>query len=393
MYFKEITSKENDEFSSMYPKGHIFQSSRWANVKEQWKAVYLGGYYRNEEQVLSCVLLTRKIPATHKSMGYIPRGPVCDFMDKALLCGFTEFLKVYCRENHVAFITMDPDIPLAVNGVSDKNGEKIAETLKNCGFKERRALNFEQIQANHVFRVKWEQNGVSKDEIRQKIFQRFEEKTRYNIRVAQRRCLSVEIYDKNDVTEDKIDTFYSLMRQTNKRDNFVPRSKKYFRNLLDTLYPYSKLFLIKYDPEKDLRNAEDETKNLREQLEKYHEAAKKYAAEPSCAKQQNAVEIKIREICRQIESVNERCSRIKPFLNCRDIYLSGSIYGFFCGKSWYLYGASADYCRDTMPNYLMQWAMIQYGIDAGCSMYDLRGVPGIQEPSNPLIGLYKFDRL
>ena len=65
----------------------------------------------------------------------------------------------------------------------------------------------------------------------------------------------------------------------------------------------------------------------------------------------------------------------------------------FCGKkAWYLYGASSNEHRNAMPNYLLQWTMIQRAMDRGCDLYDFRGVPGNPSEGNPLYGLYRFKK-
>lgn len=65
----------------------------------------------------------------------------------------------------------------------------------------------------------------------------------------------------------------------------------------------------------------------------------------------------------------------------------------FCGnKAWYLYGASANEHRNVMPNYFLQWIMIQEAIKRGCDLYDFRGVPGNVSEDNPLYGLYRFKK-
>lgn len=72
--------------------------------------------------------------------------------------------------------------------------------------------------------------------------------------------------------------------------------------------------------------------------------------------------------------------------------VAGSI-EVFCGeKAWYLYGASSNEYRNTMPNYLMQWSMIQRAMERGCWLYDFRGVPGNTEKNDPLYGLYRFKK-
>ena len=65
-----------------------------------------------------------------------------------------------------------------------------------------------------------------------------------------------------------------------------------------------------------------------------------------------------------------------------------------CGdKVWYVYGASSNEYRNVMPNYLLQWEMIRWSMENGCTVYDLRGVPGIiEDENNPIYGLYKFKK-
>ncbi len=75
-----------------------------------------------------------------------------------------------------------------------------------------------------------------------------------------------------------------------------------------------------------------------------------------------------------------------------DEVISGTMV-FKTGRhAWYVYGASGDRHRNKMPNYLLQWAMIEWALAEGCSVYDFRGVSGDMDPQNPLYGLYRFKR-
>ena len=59
-------------------------------------------------------------------------------------------------------------------------------------------------------------------------------------------------------------------------------------------------------------------------------------------------------------------------------------------KFWYLYGASSNDHRNLMPNYLIQWYMINWARERGCTLYDFRGVSGDMDETNPLYGLCRF---
>lgn len=67
-------------------------------------------------------------------------------------------------------------------------------------------------------------------------------------------------------------------------------------------------------------------------------------------------------------------------------YLSGAIAIMYGDKLWYIYGASSNEKRNLMPNYLMQWEMIKWGLESDISRYDFGGVFELDKED----GLYKF---
>ena len=58
--------------------------------------------------------------------------------------------------------------------------------------------------------------------------------------------------------------------------------------------------------------------------------------------------------------------------------------------AWYSYGASTTADRDVRPSNALQWSMIQSAMNAGCSVYDLRGISNTLSSSDPLFGLVSF---
>ena len=72
--------------------------------------------------------------------------------------------------------------------------------------------------------------------------------------------------------------------------------------------------------------------------------------------------------------------------------IAGIIPIMYGNKVWYLYGASSNSHRNLMPNYLLQWTMIQEAIKDGYDMYDFRGVSGVVDENHPQYGLYRFKK-
>jgi peptidoglycan pentaglycine glycine transferase (the first glycine) len=70
-------------------------------------------------------------------------------------------------------------------------------------------------------------------------------------------------------------------------------------------------------------------------------------------------------------------------------------------RAWYFYGASSDEERNRMPTYLLQWEAIRWAAEAGCTSYDLWGIPDYDEEdlesqftqrADGLWGVYRFKR-
>ena len=72
--------------------------------------------------------------------------------------------------------------------------------------------------------------------------------------------------------------------------------------------------------------------------------------------------------------------------------VSGAIAIQYGHTTCYLYGASDNYARNVMPNHLMQWEMIRWALESGCTLYDFQGIPGYTDENDPNFGLYRFKR-
>ena len=398
--FVEINSSEIDKFNESDRKGHIFQTSYWAELKKDWKKKFIAGYDNDNNMVITATILLRKAPYINKYMGYIPRSFTCDYNNKKLLIEFTEYLREFAKKNNISFITIDPDIHLKENEEALSEGTEIKNFLKSLGYKNTDSKNFEAIQPNFVFRLPLPTEG-NKMDIKKAVFKKFSSKTRYNIKVAEERGLSVEVYDKETLNEDVLDRFHEIMVTTGKRDNFLVRHREYFKDMIDYLYPHCRLYMVKYSYENDINrlseklNKQEEAKtkaiNKIEELKVKLDAETDEDKKSRIEKKLNDQDKRLKEAERQIEGFKKKISDIEPFKG-QEIYLSGSIYLYYGNKAWYPYGASENILRDTMPNFAMQWSMICDSIDLGCDVYDFRGVSGDLNPENPLYGLYKFKK-
>ncbi len=303
-FVTEETLGQYEAFLQSHPKGNFAQSVLWSKQKPMWK--WRAMMVRDDAGTIKGALsvLIRKVPGMPLTLMYGCRGPVCDLDDYDTIDQLVEGAKQLAKEHKSYVIKLDPDVPV--------ENEPFAQKLRDLGFHQKTGKNFEAIQPKFVFRMDIE--GKTQEEI----MASFHQKTRYNIRVAQRKGVEVRICGKEMVPD-----FARIMLETGLRDGFVTRQPDYFANMLDNL-------------------GEDH--------------------------------------CRLYMAFHED----KP--------IAGTLAIAYGDKVWYLYGASSNESRNLMPNYLLQWNMIQWAQELGCRMYDFRGVSGDLSEDNPLYGLYKFKK-
>lgn len=93
---------------------------------------------------------------------------------------------------------------------------------------------------------------------------------------------------------------------------------------------------------------------------------------------------------RMLDSLGEHCRLY--LCEYQGQALAGAICVQYGGRTSYVYGASTAAHRELMPNYLMQWEMIRWAVQTGCTLYDFQGVSGNLDENGPMYGLYRFKK-
>lgn len=214
-------SEEFENFNKAHKKGHIFQSKPWANLKKDWIREIIIVRDDKGQIIAGMSVLIRWV--NKYSLMYSPRGPVCDMDDLSALKQLYDGAAELARKYNAIELKIDPDI-------SDENHNL---NMGNAGFTP--PLNGEFIQPKVVYRM--DMGGLSTDEIMEK----FHHKTRYNIRLAARKGVTVS-------QETNVDEFYRLLLITGERDGFRSRSKEYFQSMLDVMgNDYCRLYVAYYE--------------------------------------------------------------------------------------------------------------------------------------------------
>ncbi len=222
-----------EQFISKQEYNDFQQSIQWAKLKKYWENEIIIIYDENKNIIATMSILIRKVPVFGNIM-YVPRGPIGDIHDENILKEITERTKKIAKKYKAFVIIIEPNI--------QNDDEKFKKVITKLGYQiNNKAMKFDQeIQARHNFRL----NIENKTE--EEVFQSFSSKTRYNIRVAIKK--GVTVVEKN---LEGLEEFYRLMEQTGKRDDFRIRPKEYFEDILKKFPNQAKIF-IAYHAEKPI---------------------------------------------------------------------------------------------------------------------------------------------
>lgn len=280
--------------------GRLTQDPAWSDVKANWTPHFV--YLQDDDGEICAAMSILTIPAIEgKNFGYCSRGPVADVKDIDLLQRLFAHAKELLAAENVFLLRADPEVIYS---------DELNEKLKKAGFAMRnRGINPHSTSQPRV-NMRIDLEGMSEESL----LEFFQAKTRYNIRLAKRKGVSVRW--SNDIAD--VEKFFETYRIMSERHGITHRPLSYFKGLADALGDNLRIYLASFEDE-----------------------------------------ILSAAIC----------------VNYGDI-------------TWYMYGGSTNSQRNKMPNYLMQWEMIQWALEKKSKYYDFGGVYELSDED----GLFRFKR-
>ncbi|MCL5104216.1 MAG: peptidoglycan bridge formation glycyltransferase FemA/FemB family protein [Armatimonadetes bacterium] len=234
MEFRVATEQDRkrfNDFIARFETGDLLQSFEWGDLKAHsgWRPVRVCAEHGGEI-IAAASILKRAIPKVGRCIMYAPRGPVMDTRDDKLVQEFTAYLKQVARQHRAILLKIDPPVPIE-DTQTDAN-------LRAAGFNPVSLKGFGGTQPKCVMQLDLDK---SPDEI----MASFKEKWRYNIRLAARKGVTVDM----DRGRDDLPIFYKLLKETCERDGFLVRGLSYFQDMWDSLTPpgYMRLVLTYYE--------------------------------------------------------------------------------------------------------------------------------------------------
>ena len=214
------------------PGAHALQTWQWGQVKSQfgWTPYPLLWHGNSGEVEAAALLLQRRVTLAGFSLPlsvmYIPRGPLLNWANPGLVDQVLIDLEGFAGEKRAIFLKIDPDLPLGFGIPGEEGAEDyppglaVKDSLLTRGW----IFSDEQIQFRNTVTI-----DLTQDE--ETLLAQMKSKTRYNIRLAERRGVTVR-----PGTSDDIDLLFRMYAHTAVRDNFTIRGKAYYQKVWETFF-------------------------------------------------------------------------------------------------------------------------------------------------------------
>ena len=218
----------NDTIAA-FPEAHVLQTREWAGIKARygWQAEPFVWRGEGGQVVAAALLLHRRLPSPLPwSVLYAPKGPLlASWEDADLRVRVLDDLQAYARRTGAIFLKIDPDVVVGT-GVPGEDvaqetvlGNEVRQTLRHRGWR----FSAEQVQFRNTVLLDL---TPSEDAL----LAAMKQKTRYNIRLAARKGVTVRVG-----THEDLPLLYRMYAETAARDGFIIRPKAYYLAVWQTL--------------------------------------------------------------------------------------------------------------------------------------------------------------
>lgn len=162
-------------------------------------------------------VLRRPVASTPFCLLYAPKGPAFDYEDVTLWPRVLQTLEELARQQRAILLKIDPDLEQNAEADSTRTGAPARVVLRLL---QERGWRFspEQIQFRKTVVVHFRPSEED-------ILAGMDSKTRYNIRLAERRGVRVR-----EAGVEKPSAFYRLYAETSARDKFPIRALAYYQD-------------------------------------------------------------------------------------------------------------------------------------------------------------------
>ncbi|MFD0590539.1 lipid II:glycine glycyltransferase FemX [Paenibacillus sp. GCM10027627] len=219
-----------ERFIRTSPFATATQDLGWSEVKNNWVPLYV--YIEESGEIAAAMSVLMVNAVEGKKLAYGCKGPVCDPRNAALVHRLMTEAEEAVREHRAFLLRIDPET--FYDESLHKQYEELGYVLRNrnVGSKDTTQPRF-----NMVLDLK----GKSEQEL----IEGFHSKTRYNIRLAERKGVQTRY----SAEPSDLELFHQLYVVMSNRHGISYRPYNYFARMLEAYRDYTRVYLAEYEGE------------------------------------------------------------------------------------------------------------------------------------------------
>lgn len=215
---------EWDEFVARHPHGSILQTTHWAMLKGRFGWTPQRVWLRKDGQLVAgAQILIRSVAFGLIKMAYIPHGPLVNWDDAELVDVLMNQIDLAAYRNRAGILKMEPLLWQDAFG---------AERWQALCEQQGMLADTDTIQPPRTMLVDLRPQSDA-------ILANFKQKTRYNIRLAEKKGVVVR-----EGTADDLPVFNRLMQITGQRNAFGVHAPEYYRDAYNLFRPEQRVMLL-----------------------------------------------------------------------------------------------------------------------------------------------------
>lgn len=324
---------------------------------------------KQDETILAASLILSK-QRKYGNEFYAPRGLLCDYNNKQLITEFTKSLKQFVKQKNGYVLRIEPYILLKERDIDGKevvngiNNEKVISSLTKIGYK----YYPECEQAKWMFVLNLE--GKTKEDI----FKEMRPNTRNLIKRAEKNQVTI-----CELSRDELPLFKQVTSDTSDRRNFVDKTLEYYQDMYDLFKDDIKYMIAEIDLQKLYNSLNDELNTNENKIMQMKDNKNNQG--------------KLKEAMILSESLRKRLDEVsKELENKTTLVLSVGSFILYGDEIIYLNSGNYQQYMHYNGQYLLQWTMIQYGIEQGYRQYNFYGITGNFDKKDSSYGIYEFKK-
>lgn len=237
-------------------QNNLFQCTPWADVKNNWEHLY-ASVTKEDKIIATAMVLIRHLPM-HKTLFYVPRGPIMDYDNHELVSFMLDHLKKEAKKRHAIVLRFDPAVLSCKYAYKDRNEQHefhhqdVIDYLKSIGCRHKGFT----VNISEATQPRFNAEMDVMPDYREHL----EHKTAKCIRAAEHK--GIEVYEGKEYIHD----FAKAMHYTEVRKQIALRNEDYFKNLMDVYGDHAICMVTKLNFKKQLKKLEESIQDIQTQL-------------------------------------------------------------------------------------------------------------------------------